>query len=186
MVLNYISHETNIYKYAYENKNLYHENAQHLLLQIVSYSPHCSAHICSTHSKFATYTPNLLHPLQICSARSLSDVRLTFLHYHQYKTKTYTKFFCQTQINIHIRYCPHPLRSLILHIHCTPVAHSSTSLHSLIHSIRQRRKIAHETVSISASPSTVPVFKFKSLHYAPHQKRQLCVCYSGFQSSFCT
>ena len=58
----------------------------------------------------------------------------------------------------------------------TPLAHSphplrcsfSTSLHPLIYSIRQRRENAHETVSISASPSTVPVFKFKFLYYAPH------------------
>ena len=58
----------------------------------------------------------------------------------------------------------------------TPLAHSphplrcsfSTSLHPLIYSIRQRRENAHETVSKSASPSTVPVFKFKFLYYAPH------------------
>ena len=35
----------------------------------------------------------------------------------------------------------------------------------------------HETVS-----STVSVFKFKFLHYAPHQKRQICVYYGVFHS----
>ena len=35
--------------------------------------------------------------------------------------------------------------------------------------------ITHDTVSISALPSTVPVFKLKFLYYAPHQKRQICV-----------
>ena len=60
---------------------------------------------------------------------------------------------------------PHPLRCSF-----------STSLHPLIYSIRQRRENAHETVSISASPSTVPVFKFKFLYYAPH------VYYGVFQA----
>ena len=63
-----------------------------------------------------------------------------------------------------LAHSPHPIHSA-----CS----FSTSLHPLIHSIRQRRKNAHETVSISASTSTVPVFKFKFLHYAPYQKRQL-------------
>ena len=67
----------------------------------------------------------MLHPLQICSARS--DVWLMFLHYINTKQKHIkVLFFCQTQINILIRYSPHPLRSLILHIHST--AHSP--LHS--------------------------------------------------------
>ena len=46
-----------------------------------------------------------------------------------------------------------------------------------------RRKNTHETVSISASPSTVPVVKFKFLYYAPHQKRQICVYYGVFQTT---
>ena len=76
-----------------------------------------SLQICSTHSKFVPPTPNLLHPLQICSAHSFSDVWLMFLHYINTKQKHIKVFFCQRQINILIRYSPHPLRSLILHIH---------------------------------------------------------------------
>ena len=34
--------------------------------------------------------------------------------------------------------------------------------------------------SLHIGTLTVPVFKFKFLHYAPHQKRQKCVCYGVF------
>ena len=34
-----------------------------------------------------------------------------------------------------------------------------------------------------SSTLIVLVFKFKFLHYAPHQKRQICVCFSVFQTS---
>ena len=58
---------------------------------------------------YAPPTPDLLRPL-----RRLAHVSTLY----QYKTKTHKSwFFCQTQINILIRYSPHPLRSLILHIH---------------------------------------------------------------------
>ena len=112
-------------------------------------SPNCQLfstlfHIHSTHSKFALPTPNLFHPHQICSTHSkfapptpnlLRPLRR--LHplrrlahvstLYQYKTKTHKScFFCQTQINILIRYSPHPLRSLILHIH--------SAAHSPLHS----------------------------------------------------
>ena len=45
-----------------------------------------------------------------------------FLHYINTKQKHIKVFFLPTQINIVIRYSPHPLRSLILHNH--PAAHS--------------------------------------------------------------
>ena len=130
-------------------------------------------------------TPNLLHPLQICSIHSKfappahfqTSGSCFYIIIHT-KQKHIRVFFLQTQINILFRYSPH---LLILHIHSTLLAHSPHPLHPLIHSIRQRRKNALETVSISASTSTVPVFKFKFLHYAPHQKRQLCVYYGVFQ-----
>ena len=63
--------------------------------------------ICSTHTKFAPPTPN-------CSARSFSVIFRRLAHVstlYQYKTKTHTS------IIFLIRYSPHPLRSLILHIH---------------------------------------------------------------------
>ena len=97
------------------------------------------------------------------------------------KKKLKNLFFCQTQIDILIRY---------IHIHfarsfstSTLLDHSPHPLHPIIHSITQWRKNAHETVSISASPSTVPVFKFKFLYYGSHQKRQICVYYGVFQTS---
>ena len=91
-----------------------------------------------------------------------------FLHYINTKQKHIKVFFLPNTNKY-----PHQIFST-----STPLTHSShplrcsfsTSLHPLIYSIRQRRENAHETVSISASPSTVPVFKFKFLYYAP----QLC------------
>ena len=125
----------------------------------LGYSPHCCTHICSTrnllHWKFVPPTPNLLRPLIFRRQAHVSTL-------YQYKTKTHkSRFFLRTQINILFRYCPHPLRSLILYIHSAPLAHSPHPLHPLIHGIRQRRKNAQETVSISASPTTVPVFRIK-------------------------
>ena len=122
---------------------------------------------CSTHSKLASPTPNLLRPLIF---RRLAHVSTLY----QYKTKTHKSwFFCQTQIDILFRYCPHPLRSLILHIHSAPLAHSP---HHATHSYRvlDKGEKMHMKQS-SVSLSTVPVFKFKFLYYAPHQKRQICV-----------
>ena len=87
-----------------------------------------------------------------------------FLHYINTKQKHIKVFFLPNANNILIRYSPHPL--------------CCSSLHPFIYSIRQRRKNAHETFSISASPSTVPVFKFKFLYYAPHM-----YYYSVFQTS---
>ena len=124
----------------------------------------------------------MLHPLQICTTHSKFAPPAHFqtsgsCFYIIIHTKQkHIRVIClQTQINLLFRYSPHPFRSLILHIHSTPLAHSPHPLHPIVHSIRQ--------VSISASTSTVPVFKFKffSLHYAPLQKRQLCVYYGMFQ-----
>ena len=100
-----------------------------------------------------------------------------FLHYINTKQKHIKVFFLPNANKY-----PHQIFST-----STPLAHSphplrcsfSTSLHPLIYSIRQRRENAHETVSISASPSTVPVFKFRFLYYAPH----VYYCYGVFQAS---
>ena len=89
-----------------------------------------------------------------------------FLHYINTKQK-YIKVFFLPNANKY----PHQIFST-----STPLAHTphplrcsfSTSLHPLIYSIRQRRENAHESVSISASSSTVPAFKLKFLYYAPH------------------
>ena len=113
--------KTNIYKYLVlktqptKIKTYTATSSPNCQLPSTLFCPHplYPLQICSTHSKFAPATPNLLHPLQICSARSFSDVWLMFLHYINTKQKV---FLCQTQINILIRYSPHPLRSLILHI----------------------------------------------------------------------
>ena len=91
-----------------------------------------------------------------------------FLHYINTKQKHIKVFFLPNANKY-----PHQIFST-----STPLAHSShplrcsfsTSLHPLIYSIRQRRENAHETVSISASPSTVPV---KFLYYA-HVYIMLC------------
>ena len=95
-----------------------------------------------------------------------------FLHYINTKQKHIKVFFLPNENKY-----PHQVIST-----STPLAHSphplrcsfSTSLHPLIYSIRQRRENAHETVSKSASPSTVPVFKFKFLYYAPHVYIMVC------------
>ena len=79
------------------------------------------------------FCPYLLHPLQICSARSFSDVWLMFLHYINTKQRhiklVFFFLFSQTQINILFRYIhihsarsfstTTPLHLLILHIHFT-------------------------------------------------------------------
>ena len=130
--------------------------------------------ICSTHTKFAPPTPNLLHPLQICSARSFSDVWLIFLHYINTKQKHIKVGFCQTQINILIRYSPHPLRSLILHNHSA--AHSP---HHSTHSYTVLDKGGK--MHMKQSPyqlHPVPVFKFKFIYYAPHV--YIMVCFNFF------
>ena len=176
--------KTNIYKYlvlknlAHENKNLHSNVFSKLSATPTLFYPHPlhPLQICSTHSKFVPLTLNLLHPLQICSARSdgsaHSDAWLMFLHYINTKQKHIKVFFLPNANKY-----PHQIFST-----STPLAHSphplrcsfSTSLHPLIYSIRQRRENAHETVSISVSPSTVPVFKFKFLYYAPHVYIMLC------------
>ena len=170
--------KTNIYKYLvlkiYPTKIKTYTATSSPNCQLLStlFCPHPlhPLQICSTHSKCVPPTPNLLHPLQICSTRSdgsaRSDVWLMFLHYINTKQK-HIKYFFLPNANKY----PHQIFST-----STPLAHSShplrcsfsTSLHPLIYSIRQRRENAHETVSISASPTTVPVFKFKFLYYAPH------------------
>ena len=83
-------------------------------------------------------TPNLLHPLQICSTHTkfappaqtapLAQTSGSCFYIISIQNKKHIKviFFCQTQINILIRYSPHPLRSLILHIH--------SAAHSPLHS----------------------------------------------------
>ena len=169
--------KTNIYKYLVlkilptKIKSYTATSSPNCQLLSTLFCPHPlhPLQICSTHSKFVPPTPNLLHPLQICSARS--DVWLMFL---QYKTKTHKSIIFLLNANKY----PHQIFST-----STPLAHSphplrcsfSTSLHPLIYSIRQRRENAHETVSISASPSTVPVFiKFKFLYYAPHVYIMVC------------
>ena len=113
------------------------------------------------HSKFAPPTPNLLHPLIFGCLAHVTTL-------YQSKTKTYKSLVFLPNANKYP--CPHLLCSLILHIHSTPLAHSPHPLYPLLYNIRQRRKNAHETVSVSASPSTIPVFKFKFLYYAPHQR----------------
>ena len=138
------------------------------------------------------FCPHLLHAPQISFTRSFSGVRPMYLHYHQYKTKNIRVYFKKnvfvnaSKSLILFRYCPHPLCSLILHnhsaplahspIHSAPLSHSPHPLHPLIDHIRQRRKKA----LLISSTLTVPVFKFKFLHNAPHQKRQICVCYVVF------
>ena len=121
-----------------------------------------------------------------------------FLHYINTKQKHIKVFFLPNANKY-----PHQIFST-----STPLAHSphplhcsfSTSVHPLIYSIRQRRENAHETVSISASPSTVPAFKFKFLYYAPQYgvfqalKRKLTLrnmngslycCYQNSPYQFC-
>ena len=121
----------NIYKYlfffylAHENKNLHSNVFSELSGTLHTVLPTSAPptpnllyplQICSTHIKFTTTTPNLLRPLIF---RHLAHVSTLY----QYKTRTHKScFFCQTQINILIRYSPHPLRSLILHNHSA--AHS--------------------------------------------------------------
>ena len=98
-----------------------------------------------------------------------------FLHYINTKQKHIKVFFLPNankyphqifSTSTLLAHSPHPLRCSF-----------STSLHPLIYSIRQRRKNAHETVSISASPSTVPVFS-SSFYIMLH----MCIlwCVSNF------
>ena len=152
---------------------------------------------------------HLLHPLQICSAHSFSDFSLIFLHYHQYKTEHIIVYFKKNFFAMQIKSYPlqilstsaplthspyllctarsfstsTPLHLLILHIHSTPLAYSPHSLHTLIDSFRQRDKVHMKASLHISSTLTLPVFKFKFLHFAPHQKRQVCVCYGVFQTS---
>ena len=125
-----------------------HSHVSVISFMALYYISHENQHILNLPTKTKTYTvtsspnfqllstlffPHLLHPLQICSTCSLSDVRLMFLHYHQQnKTKRHKSVFqVQTQLItisssdiVHIR----TLRSLIPHIHSTPLAHSPHSL----------------------------------------------------------
>ena len=128
IALYYISHEnrhkvSSFKSLAHENKTYTATSSPNCQLLSTLFCPHPlhPLQICSTDSKFVPPTPNLLNPLQICSARSdgsaRSDVWLMFLHYIN-----------NNKINILIRYSPHPLRSLILHIH--------SAAHSPLHSTR--------------------------------------------------
>ena len=83
------------------------------------------------------FWPHLLHPLQTCSTRTLSDIRLMFRHYLQNKTKTHKSIKTCKQV-----------KNLILYRYSvfstsTLLAHSPYLLHSLIHIIRQRKRKMH-------------------------------------------
>ena len=105
--------KTNIYKYLILKK---------LPTKIKNYTIKSSPNIQLLSTLFCPY---LLNTLQICSTRSFSDVWfMMILHYINTKQKLIKLLFCQMQINIVFRYSPHPLRSLILHIHTASLGHS--------------------------------------------------------------
>ena len=134
----------------------------------VTSSPNCQ--LLST-----LFCPHLLHPLQICSTHSKFAPPAHFRH--QAHVSTFSSMQHKSIAFANTNKYPLQIFST-----STPLAHSPHPLHPLIHSIRQRRKNAHETVFISASPSTVPVFKFKFLYNAPHQETNVCIlrCVSNF------
>ena len=90
-----------------------------------------------------------------------------FLHYINTKQKHINYFFCQTQINILIRYSPHPLRCSF-----------STSLHPLIYSIRQRREMY-----MKQSPYQLHPQQFLSSSSSFYIMLHMCIlwCVSSFE-----
>ena len=134
----------------------------------VTSSPNCQ--LLST-----LFFPHLLHSLQICSARSHSDVRLMFLHYHQYKPKTHKSVFLEIENNANknktLSYPDIQVLST-----STPLAHSPHSLHPLIDIIRQSRENnAHETESLyQFHPQQ---FLSSSFYIMLHIIRDKYVCY---------
>ena len=155
------------------------------------------------------FCPHLLHPLQICFTHSKFAPPVYFqtsgsCFYIIINTKqeciSKKKFFIR-KLNIYplqilststpLVHSPHPLhsacsfststplRSLILHIHSAPLARSPHPLHPL--TVLDKGEKMHMKSSLYISSTLiVHVFKFKFLHYALLQKRQINVCYDVF------
>ena len=177
---------------AHENKNL-HSNIFSKLSATLH--THCSTHICSTHSKFAPPTPNLLHPHQICSTHSkfvpptpnlLRSLIFRCLAHvstlYQYKTKVLfflpnaNKFPNQIfSTSTPLAHSPHPLRSLILHIHSAPllILHVTPPTHN---SIRQWRKMLIKLYPYQLHPQQF-LSSSSSFYIMLHIKRDKCVYY---------
>ena len=91
-------------------------------------------------------------------------------------------FFCQMQITILFRYSPHPLRSLILHIHSALFGHSP---HHSTHSYTVLDN--GEKMHMKQSPYQLHPQQFlsssSSFYIMLHFKRDICEYYGVFQTS---
>ena len=153
--------------------------------QNVSYSSHSSP-------ASAPPTPNLLHPLTFrlqAHVSTLSSIQINnsaSLAHSPHPLHSACSFSTST-----------PLSLLILQIHSAHLFSTYTPLVPSPHPPRSARSFSistppthrqfwkkeknHMKMSLHISSIlTVPVFKFKFLHYASHQKRQICVCYGVF------
>ena len=103
--------------------------------------------------------PNLLRPLIF---RRLAHVSTLY----QYKTKTYKSiFFCQTQINILIRYSPHPLRSVAHSPHHSTHSYTVLDKGEKMH-MKQSPYQLHPQQFLSSSSSFCIMLHIKSDKYS--------------------